>query len=325
MSSNSIVVEPCDAPYHRLVIEHPDIWSAGESVMPDVVAIEVTPLAGGSSAFVAQLSLTSVDGDQRRVVFRQHADRAGKEQTELVASKEFHLTRKLADAGVDVARPLALHGANTSDGPWLVTEWIEGTTAVASSELDAALAQMARFLRRLHAIESGYVDAPGMGEIEDPVQALPRYLAGDETGRAVADALQRGVRRRPNRSVLLHGDFWPGNVMFEHGELVAVLDWEDACWGDPLVDLACARVELTCAYGAGACERFTAGYLDDRRNSSMQIDLTDLALWDVYVSATALRSMHLWGLSPDDERVRRRTTGRFLEAGTARLVPNASG
>ncbi len=49
----------------------------------------------------------------------------------------------------------------------------------------------------------------------------------------------------------------------------------------------------------------------------MQIDLTDLALWDVYVSATALRSMHLWGLSSDDERIRRRTTGRFLEAGTA--------
>ncbi len=106
--------------------------------MPDVVAIEVAPLDGGSSAFVAQLSLTSVDGQQRRVVFRQHANRAVKEQTGLVASKEFHLTRRLADDGVEVARPLALHGADTSDGPWLVAEWIEGTTTVASSELDAA-------------------------------------------------------------------------------------------------------------------------------------------------------------------------------------------
>jgi hypothetical protein len=131
--------------------------------------------------------------------------------------------------------------------------------------VDGALQQMARFLARLHTVDPGTVSAPGLTQIEDPVTALPRYLPADETGFAIDRALERGVLRRPNADVLLHGDFWPGNVMFNGGEIAAVLDWEDAAYGDPLVDLACARLELTCAYGSDASERFTAHYLECSR------------------------------------------------------------
>ena len=39
------------------------------------------------------------------------------------------------------------------------------------------------------------------------------------------------LRRPPppvqvNRPVLLHGDFWPGNILWRDGRLVAVIDWE---------------------------------------------------------------------------------------------------
>ena len=45
---------------------------------------------------------------------------------------------------------------------------------------------------------------------------------------------------RPNPPALLHGDYWPGNILWKDGRLAAVIDWEDACLGDPLVDLAMA-------------------------------------------------------------------------------------
>jgi aminoglycoside phosphotransferase (APT) family kinase protein len=35
-----------------------------------------------------------------------------------------------------------------------------------------------------------------------------------------------------NASVLLHGDFWPGNTLWKDGQLVAIIDWEDAASGD---------------------------------------------------------------------------------------------
>jgi aminoglycoside phosphotransferase (APT) family kinase protein len=76
--------------------------------------------------------------------------------------------------------------------------------------------------------------------------------------------------------VLLHGDFWPGNVLWEDGRLVAVLDWEDAAIGDPLADVANARLELLWAGGAEAKEEFTRRY----RSLVPGVDLTDLPHWD---------------------------------------------
>ncbi len=288
---------------------------AAEAVMPGHLDVTAEPLTGGSSAFVAALNLSAANGEHRRVVFRQHTNRAPKGHTDLVASKEFHLTHKLADQGLKVAQPLALHGDDPADGPWLVSEWIDGTTHVPDEDVDTALAQMADYLARLHQINSDHLDAPGVTGIEDPIEALPSYLPDDDNGRAIQRAIDIGIRRRPNASVLLHGDFWPGNVMFKNGTLVAVLDWEDAAWGDPLVDLACARVELSCAYGVEASARFTTRYL------ALAHDLhqNDLSLWDVYVSATALSSMHLWGLSASEEAKRRRTTNQFLGAAIDRL------
>jgi aminoglycoside phosphotransferase (APT) family kinase protein len=38
-------------------------------------------------------------------------------------------------------------------------------------------------------------------------------------------------------TTLIHRDFRTGNYMVDHGELAAVLDWEFACWGDPMFDI----------------------------------------------------------------------------------------
>ena len=59
-----------------------------------------------------------------------------------------------------------------------------------------------------------------------------------------------------NRSVLLHGDFWPGNILWRDGQIVGVIDWEDAAFGDPLADIANTRLELLWAFGVEAMRQF---------------------------------------------------------------------
>ena len=290
------------------------------ALMSDVTNVRSEPLTGGSSAFVTRLTLESADGEVRHAVFRQHTDRTGKAHGSLVASKEFHLTKRLADMGFEVARPLALHGSETADGSWLATEWIEGSTVVPTTGIAPALRQMADFLGRLHEVDIGDLEAPGLVGIEDPVDALRSAVPETVAGESLVSILDTGVRRAPNADSVLHGDFWPGNVLFHQGELVAVLDWEDALLGDPLVDLACARVELTCAYGQKACDDFTTAYLTGAASRSEPLVLDDLSLWEAYVSATALRSMHRWGLSPDDEATRRATTHDFFAAAATRII-----
>ena len=63
-----------------------------------------------------------------------------------------------------------------------------------------------------------------------------------------------------NRSVLLHGDFWPGNILWKDGQLVGIIDWENAAVGDPLADVANSRLEMLWAFGNDAMQSFTSQY-----------------------------------------------------------------
>ena len=119
---------------------------------------------------------------------------------------------------------------------------------------------------------------------------------------------------RTEHRCLLHGDFWPGNVLWRHGDVAAIIDWEDAAVGDPLSDLACARLELACAAGNELAEQFTTAYFEATGFAS-----DELALWDLYVATAALEFMDQWGLSPEELARRRSVTRRWqrrvLDAG----------
>lgn len=74
-----------------------------------------------------------------------------------------------------------------------------------------------------------------------------------------------------NLPALVHGDFWPGNLLWNNGELVAVIDWESAGISDPLLDLAITRLDLLWLFGNDAMEQFINIY-----RSMSPIDLSNL-------------------------------------------------
>jgi len=237
-------------------------------------------LVGGSSALVYALNISTPDTSVRRVVFRQYA-------------AHFKLLLEVADR-------------------FLVMEWIDGETHVADDELDGALDQMAAFLAQLHALDPAI--ATKLESLEDPLAETPRYLPDDELGAQAQAALAASVVR-PNPQSIIHGDYWPGNLLWCDGVLQAVIDWEDVAVGDPLADLAGARVELLCQYGQSAMDGFTDRYL----TLNPVLDTTSLAIWEIYVSASALSTMHLWNLDPAEELRRRTMTQSFFEHAVSAL------
>jgi aminoglycoside phosphotransferase (APT) family kinase protein len=90
-----------------------------------------------------------------------------------------------------------------------------------------------------------------------------------------------------NASALLHGDFWPGNILWRNQTLVAVIDWEDAKAGDPLTDFAISRLDILWIFGVDAMHSFTHVY-----QSLMDIDYANLPYWDL---CAALRLARLIG------------------------------
>ena len=107
---------------------------------------------------------------------------------------------------------------------------------------------------------------------------------------------------RRNPPALLHGDVWPGNLLWRGGRLQAVIDWEDAALGDPLADLANARLELFIAHGEDAMAALTRHYL-----ALSEIDATTLPLWDLWAALRPIAGLPGWGLAPAAEhRLRER-------------------
>ena len=273
-------------------------------------------MEGGVSADVFRVDLVEPAGGERSVVLRSHRDPAFKGARPEVLAREFAVLTLLHASGLAVPEPLALYAGSEADGAWLVMEWVEGSTEVAAVDVPAALHQMADFLAELHRLD---VDPASLalGVLEDPLAGVSAHLPDDGTGWAVRRALDSlddaPVDSRDTQRVV-HGDYWPGNVIWSDGQIAGVIDWEDSCIGDPLADLASARVELACAYGVEAAEQFTRDYLAARDMRSMTaLDLVTLPIWELYVSASALASMQGWGLTPAAEARRRKQTRAMFD------------
>lgn len=75
----------------------------------------------------------------------------------------------------------------------------------------------------------------------------PEELTG---GAPAAEAILRASRPREHQPVLVHGDYHYGNMLFRpDGRIVALLDWEIAELGQPLLDLACLCVVARAGHG----------------------------------------------------------------------------
>ena len=107
--------------------------------------------------------------------------------------------------------------------------------------------------------------------------------------------------------VLLHGDLWPGNVLWQEGRIAAIVDWEDAALGDPLRDLAVSRLELLWAYGREEMDEFTARYRTARPN----VDLTALPERDLEAAERLTPQLPNWGLDPELESTMRERSAAF--------------
>ncbi|HYO94684.1 MAG TPA: phosphotransferase family protein [Polyangiaceae bacterium] len=280
--------------------------TVAQRVIPGATLLAHRPLKGGVSAAVHVLDISSPAGLARLVV-RRHGAAKWKALASDVTQTEFQLLATLHRAGLPVPRPRLLDdSALLLPSPFFVMDMVDGSTDIAAASLDSALHQMARFLARLHAIDVDVLRLPPLPSREDPVQGALEYLpCGPELAPLREVVASYGVRRA--RPSLLHGDFWPGNVLWAKAELAAVIDWEDAALGPPVSDVAGCRAELNALFDAAASRSFTDHYL-----AASGAELCDLPLWDVYVGSAALATLPVWGLPAEEEARRRERTTAFV-------------
>jgi aminoglycoside phosphotransferase (APT) family kinase protein len=110
------------------------------------------------------------------------------------------------------------------------------------AEADPALAigDIVRELVATHRTDCRGLSVPVMDTAEALGELRSRFLSygGDRPILALALRWLEANIPAPVAPRLVHGDFRLGNLMFEHGRLTGVLDWELAHLGDPHEDLA---------------------------------------------------------------------------------------
>jgi len=275
------------------------------AIDPSLRLITSRPLAGGVSAQLTAIETQLPSGQVDRLVLRQYGP-ANLRSDPHVALHEYTLLGLLYGAGLPVPRPRhADESAAIVPAPCLVIEFIDGQTVTDQSQLTAPLTvftgQLAAALARLHGAAFTLADAPFLADLNGiaarTVQTWPSAPDDSLSETAVREALAR-IWPPPllNQPVLLHGDFWPGNALWQDGALVGVIDWEDAVLGDPLHDVANARMEICMAFGASAASEFTRQYRELRPTT----DITALRHWDLYAALRHAGRMSEWGLAPRD-------------------------
>jgi aminoglycoside phosphotransferase (APT) family kinase protein len=248
------------------------------------VAIDVSPIKGGGSC-----ELFAVDRGASRWVLRrapQHASSA----TAHDVLREFRILDAIKDEPVAIARPIvACEDHDVFGAPFYVMERIDGrpilqsvpqSWAAAPATHGTALEELIDALVAIHAVDWRSCGLGDMAHADDYLsRQLARWMAQLDSygGRALPAATQicdwlDAHRPADQPSALCHGDYKLDNVLFADDvppRLLAVVDWEMAAIGDPLVDLAWSLIfhpgpEGTMRLGMAKEPRFDVAYLPDR-------------------------------------------------------------
>ena len=154
---------------------------------------------------------------------------------------------------------------------------------------------LAQLLLRIHAIKPSDKDRRLL--FDGNHEALfflrgdwPKKKGGHPLSADISDAareLQSVVVRVP--PVLVHMDYWQGNILWHENHVSAVLDWDHASYGDPAIDVAYFRMNMYLRGIKAAADIFLQRY-EEGSGAAVQ----NLGFWELAAAARPLPDPVLW-------------------------------
>ncbi len=225
--------------------------------------ISARALRGGTSSAVHLLRMRTKGGGLETVVMRRYVrPEVNLEEPDIVEHEANAL--RLVDR-VDVPTPKLLGTDETGEEagvPAVLMSRLPGRIDWSPRDLDPWLRRLAELLPRIHA-------APLPGPEDRPLRLFAPYAPANYDPpvwarwpkiweRAVE--IFHGPPLCPN-TVFIHRDFHPGNVLWHRGAVSGVVDWQAACTGPPVADVAHCRANLF-VYGLQVADRFSTIWED---------------------------------------------------------------
>ena len=217
---------------------------------PELVVTSIDTIPEGHSGFTYFVTIDDGSGPRRYVLRLPPPGARILGPADVV--RQGRIMAALHAEGMPVPPVPVLTSDPVVDGrPFVLMEAVEGTrietTGTEQKPLDIA-ASAVRVLKRLHSLP---LNKTGIGD-EEPVRLQAEMLrwlwlmerAPEDLTKRAGDLGGMLAARVPaeRQPTLVHGDYHYGNMLFKGAEVVAVLDWEIAQIGQPLLDLGCLCV-----------------------------------------------------------------------------------
>ena len=292
---------------------------------------DLVALTGGASRETWRFRAVGADHGDRPLILRL-ARGAGYGAVPLAV--EAVAMRAAAEAGVPVPTVHLTGSDSELDAEFMVMDHVDGETLptrILRSDAYAAArprlaAQLGSALATLHRTPLGPGTASLAHASGDPLGELRDQSVHDvpPPGLALAFRWLRDHPVPPGPTGLVHGDFRLGNLLVGPDGLAAVLDWEVAQVGDPLMDLGwlCAKVwrfgSALPVAGVGTREELLAAY---ESVAGWRPTFEQLHWWELYstlrwgVGCGVQAKRHLDGNTPSVElaAIGRRTCEQELD------------
>ena len=273
-----------------------------EGLLPHVKYKSSRILEGGVSSEVFLIVTESRKGEEK-IVLRTE----GGPPAENSIKTEYLLLEKLHQTKVPCAKPIHLdHSKEILDKDFMLMTYLEGTIDIPKIKNFGFLNKMVGILKNIHNVDTKIL--PTLPCRFDPTYDLFEFLPNARINKELKAILKGYDTSYSGKPVLLHGDFWPGNILWIKDEISGVLDWEYAAVGDPVSDLAVASLELKYDYGKRGVDRFL-----DLYSKNFSIDQSRLSLWLIYVSASTLFFIDEWNLEKARKNLMKREAMLTIE------------
>ncbi len=219
------------------------------------VALHIERRSGGASRAGYAVDATLPDGTVRELWLRIDTGHGPQSDTLYTVRREGAVYRALAGSSVKVAPLVAIHPARDC----FLAQRLVGRNWFSEirdpQEATATAAAFMAQLAALHAIDARTFELPALGPVrtvrEHVVEELSiwreQYQGTGADEPVISLAFAWLAANLPDDGdwpvVLVQGDTGPGNFLYAHGDVIAVMDWEMAHWGDLHDDLGwlCVR------------------------------------------------------------------------------------
>ena len=257
------------------------------SFVPGLKLIHFEPLTGGVSSEVFL-----IEAKQNKTKIKLVLRYEGGMPSKIDITNEFNLLQALANTNIPSVEPLFIDtSCKILDKPFMLLSFLEGDIIIPNTDNLDLITKMADQLRSIHSINPALL--PDLPIQIDPIEGLLKYLPKGDEWMEIKNYLSSLKNTAfEGQRVFLHGDFWPGNILWAKDQIVAVIDWDYAAIGDPISDLAVSSLEMRYEFGKEGMNQLCEAYL-----KHSMIDNSRFSLWLISIASSTLHFINQWNLS----------------------------